>query len=134
MAAQLAAEDEAAILAKVDSVRASLASGDAAAYAAHFSEDVVLQPPNAPAVRGREALEAWGSTFPPIENLTWSNLEVQGEGDLAYAMNDYVLQMEGAPADQGKQLGVYRRAEGGGWEIVAVSFNSDNPIPTSETK
>lgn len=126
-AAQLTPQDSTDIRAIAGSALASLSSGDAATYAGLFSEDAILQPPNAPTVRGRTALEAWARGFPTAASLTWPNERLSGHGDVAYVTSDYVFQLAAMPSDRGKQLGVYRRDEGGNWQIAAVSYNSDLP-------
>jgi hypothetical protein len=78
-------------------------------------------------VRGRAALLEWGKAFPPIESLSFSDIQVTGEGNMAYGSSSYALKLKGMPLDHGKQLGVFRRTPGGVWEIQAVSFNSDLP-------
>lgn len=124
--AQLSSQDEAAIHSIHDSALAALVSGDVAAYAGHFSEDVILQPPNAPSVRGRAALEAWARGLPTGGSLSWPNLQVHGDGSIAYGTADYIRQIDGEEA-RGKQMGVFRRDPSGKWWIVAVSFSPDLP-------
>lgn len=127
VAAQLTAEDLSDLSRVEASAPNSLSSGDAATFAALFAEDVIFQPPNAPTVRGRDAVEAWARAFPKVVSLTWPNSKWHGEGDLAYVTTDYISQVEDMPGDRGKQMGVYRRNESGTWQIAAVSFNSDLP-------
>ena len=113
-------------------VRSSLAE-DYATWAAQFSEDAFLQPPNAPTVKGREDIQAWREAFPALEELTFSNVQVWGEGNLAYGTSDYALKLKDGPRDSGKQLVVFRRAQGGQWQVVGGSFSSDLPVPGPET-
>jgi len=127
-APQFTPQDEAAVRGVFDSSLKSLRAGDWAAWAGSFSDDGILQPPNAPTVTGRAALEAWGHAFPPIDSVSWPNVQVHGEGNLAYGTSDWTLKIRNMPPDHGKQLAVLRRAAGGKWEVVAVSFNSDVPL------
>ena len=92
----------------------------------------MLQPPNAPSVNGRAAIRAWGETFPALEDMSFPNVQVMGQGDMAYGTSGYVMTFEGAPRDTGKQLAVFRRTPSGGWEVVAVSFSSDLPAPVAQ--
>jgi ketosteroid isomerase-like protein len=103
-------------------------AGDWAGWAALYSEDAVLHPPNGTAVHGRDAIQSWGEAFPPVEAVEFSDVQVFGEGNVAYVTTAYALTIRGLPPDTGKQLGVCRRGVGG-WQIVAVSFNSDLPLP-----
>lgn len=127
-APQFTAQDEAAVRAVFDSALKYIQAGNWTAWAGIFSDDAILQPPNGPTVAGRAALEPWGRAFPPIESVTWPNVRVHGDGNMAYGTSDYELKLKDVPAaDHGKQLAVLRRGAGGKWEVVAVSFNSDLP-------
>jgi hypothetical protein len=88
-----------------------------------------LQPPNAPTVKGRPALLAWAKALPLVENVTFSNVQVWAEGNLAYETSGHALALKAIPPDTGKQLWVSRAAPSGTWEVVAVSFNSDGAVP-----
>jgi ketosteroid isomerase-like protein len=103
-------------------------AGDWAGWAALYAADAVLHPPNGAAVRGRDAIQKWGEAFPPVEALEFSDVQVFGEGNVAYVTTAYALTIKGLPPDIGTQLGVCRRGVGG-WQVVAVSFNSDLPLP-----
>jgi ketosteroid isomerase-like protein len=118
-------QDESAVRAVADSAVRYQLAGDWAAWAALFSEDGVLQPPNAPAVKGRAALLAWAKTLPPVEKAAFTNEQVWGDGNLSFGTSGYTYTLKGLPPDTGKQLWVSRRAPSGKWEVVVVSFNSD---------
>ena len=123
------AQDETALKAIADSAVRYQLTGDWPAFAALYSEDGVLQPPNSPAVKGRPALVAWGKALPPVEQAAFANVQVWGDGNLSYGTSAYTFKLQGLPPDTGKQLWVSRRAPGGKWEVVAVSFNSDLAMP-----
>ena len=55
------------------------------------------------------------------------DVQVSGEGNLAYGTSAVGMKVKGARADTAKQLVVFRRSLAGRWEIVAVSVNSDLP-------
>jgi ketosteroid isomerase-like protein len=124
----LAKEDVATLEQMFAAVVQLIRAGDWAGWAALYAEDAVLHPPNGPAVRGRAALQQWGEAFPPVEAIDFSNVQVSGEGNLAYGTSGYALTIKGQPPDTGKQLGVFRRGTSG-WQVVAVSFNSDLALP-----
>ena len=129
---QFTTQDEAQVRAVFDSALAYVQTGDWASWSALFSEDAFLQPPNGATVSGRARLRAWGEAFPPIESATWPNVQVSGgDGDIAYGTSAWTLKLRGLPADSGKQLAVLRRNANGKWEVAAVSFNSDLPLPSS---
>jgi len=127
-AADLSEQDIAAIQEVIDDVTNTLLEGDHAAWAALFAEDAVIYSPNTPAVRGREFLRSWVSAFPPTEELAFVDREIWGQGDYAFALSGYTFSVEGSPPDQGKQLWVFQRTDTG-WEVEALSYNSDLPIP-----
>jgi ketosteroid isomerase-like protein len=128
---EFSAQDEAAVKAVADSAVRYQLAGNWDAWAGLFAEDGVLYPPNAPAVKGRSALVAWAKQLPKVEQASFTNVEVVGEGRLSYGTSGYRSQLHGMPPDTGKQLWVSRRAGGGKWEVVAVSFNSDLRPPSS---
>lgn len=121
------AQDQAALRAAFDSVVAWVNAKQWDKWAGLYAENGVLQAPNAPAIRGRPAILAWGQAFPEVESLRFSNVEAAGEGNLGWGSSSYVLQIKGLAADSGKQLVVFQR-NGGKWEVAAASFNSDLPL------
>jgi ketosteroid isomerase-like protein len=126
---QFTSEDASRLRGMFDSTVANIRAHDWSTWSKQYTDDAVLQPPNAKTVKGRAAILAWGQAFPPMETLSFSNVQVSGEGDMAYGTSDYVLKVQGMPADTGKQLVVFRRSPSGKWEIPAVSFSSDLPVP-----
>ena len=130
--ATFSTQDEAAVRALADSAVRHQLAGDWPAFAALYSEDGVLHPPNAPVVQGRPALIAWGKSLPPVEKAAFTNVQVWGEGNLSYGTSGYAVSLKGLPPDTGKQLWVSRRGPGRKWEVVTVSFNSDLPMPTPQ--
>jgi ketosteroid isomerase-like protein len=127
--AELTAQEAAAVRKLFDDTVRYVRANNWTAWAGQWSEDGLFQPPNAAAVKGRAAILAWGKAFPPIEALAFSNVQVWGEGNLAYGASAYAMTIKGSPPDSGKQLVVFRRSAGGKWEVVAASFNSDLPVP-----
>ena len=124
----LSKEDVATLEGTFGAVVRLVRASDWAGWAALFAEDAVFHPPNGPAVRGRAAIREWGDAFPPLEAFDFSNVEVSGEGNVAYGTSGYSLTVKGLPLDNGKQLVVFRRGTSS-WQVVAVSFNSDLPLP-----
>lgn len=126
---QFTAQDEAAIRAEFEASIKDVQAGNWDAWAALYADDAVLQPPNAPAVRGHAALLSWGRAFPPVESASEANLQIHGDGNLAWATTDWSLQIKGMPADHGKELIVLKRGADGKWMVEAGSFSSDVPLP-----
>ena len=91
-------------------------------------------PPNGEAVRGRDAIIAWNENFPPYDDLQFTQVEVDGSGDMAFVYGTYSMVMtvsEGEePAnDRGKYIEIWRRQADGSWKVALDIFNSDMPIP-----
>ena len=129
---QFTAEDEATLRGMVEATARDFGAGDMKAWAQQYAKDAVFQPPNAPMVVGDANILAWGQAFPPVNDLTFSNIKVSGEGNVGYGTSSYDMAFTDAVADRGKQLVVFRRPPGGAWAIVAVSFNSDVPSSPRE--
>ena len=125
---QFTAEDEATLRGMVEATARDFGAGNMETWAQQYANDAVFQPPNAPMVVGQANILALGQAFPPLENLTFSNIMVSGEGNIGYGTSSYEMEFTDMATDQGKQLVVFRRPPGGTWAIVAVSFNSDRPV------
>jgi ketosteroid isomerase-like protein len=129
--AQFTAADEAEVRALFDSTVKHVSAGDMTSWAGQFTDDAIYQPPNAIAINGRPSILAYGQGFPPVEQLSMSEVNVWGEGDLAYGTSAIAIKIKDGPADTWKQLVVFRRAPAGRWEVAAVSVNSDLPPATA---
>ncbi|MGI9248375.1 MAG: YybH family protein [Woeseiaceae bacterium] len=129
---QFTAEDDATLRDMVEATARNFKAGDMETWAQHYANDAVFQPPNAPMVVGQANILAWGQAFPPVKDLTFSNVVMSGEGNVGYGTSSYDMAFKDMPADHGKQLVVFRRPPGGVWAIVAVSFNSDVPSSKGE--
>jgi len=127
---QFTAEDEATLSGIVEATARNFKAGDMETWAQHYANDAVFLPPNAPMVVGQANILAWGQAFPPLNELTFSNVTVSGEGNVGYGTSSYDMAFKDMSPDHGKQLVVFRRPPGGAWAIVAVSFSSD--VPSSE--
>ena len=137
------AVDEAAVGQAIEDMVAGWESaalaGDAAALAALYAEDAVLQPPNAPKAVGRAAIQAAltemlaATPFTAID-IVVDGSEVSKSGDIAWAHGSYTSTntVNGTPyEDTGKWLSVYENYDGR-WSHVADTWNSDTPMPGME--
>ena len=132
--AQFTPEDQSTIRKMFEATPGHYQSGDWRSWAALWSEDGFFYVPNQTPLRGRAALEAWGEKLPPIDDIRFGDIQVQGEGNLAFGTSTYVLALRGLPVDSGKQLAVFRRQPGTAeWKVVAASFNSDLPLARPES-
>jgi uncharacterized protein (TIGR02246 family) len=130
----LTASDEAALRQALDTEMKAANAADAAGWAAVYTQDAVVLRPHAPAVQGREAIQQWLATLPPISNAKGQGLEIAGYGDLAYLRGTYAMtfSIPGVPTpieDQGKFLQIYRRQSDGLWKMTREIYNSDLPLP-----
>jgi ketosteroid isomerase-like protein len=126
--AQFTAADEAAIRAVLDSALKNVNERDWTSWAGLFADSAVMQPPNAKALHGRQAILAFGQAFPPIERFSAWDVQIRGEGNLAYVTSAVEIKLKGGAPDTSKQLVVFRRSPAGRWEGVALSVNSDLPL------
>ena len=133
----VAAETE-AVRARSEAIVAAEAAQDADAALAFWAPDAVAQPAGAPQVQGHEAIRALYGQFYDTGQLkefegTTSHLVVSQGGDLAYeyGVNRTVFTgPEGDLLDMGKYLAVWQKIDGE-WYVVALSFTSDAPAPTT---
>ena len=128
--AEFTTQDEVSIRRMFDDRVASIRAGDWIAWSRQHADSIVVQPAHAPTIKGRAALLAWGQAFPRIDSLALSDIQVWGEGNVAYATSAYVLKLKDRPLDSGKELLVFRRPPRGDWQVVAFSLSSDLPPST----
>lgn len=129
-AAELSDDDLAAIRQQFDDVVRHLSANDRAAWANDFTEDGLFMIGNSPMVRGRAAIQEWGESSPAIVSIAFSDIEIHGRGDLAWAVSSTTLTLEGvAGTDRGKQLVVLERQPDGSWLTVAANVSTDLPLP-----
>ena len=119
---------------------ATFSSGEAEKLLALLTDDVVLMPPNEPAVVGKEAARAWVRNMFQrfkIEGTYTSTADLRLIGDSAFERMSFKLKLTpidgGAPIeDVGKGVHVYRRQAGGAWKIAQDIWNSDKPVPAAK--
>jgi len=126
-APEFTAADEAGLKSQIDSANVWIKARKFDLWVGRFADDAFLQPPNAKTATGHTALLAWANALPPMEALVFSNVQVTGDGNMAMGTTDYTLKFQGAPADTGKQIVVFRRSADGKWKTIGVSFSSDLP-------
>jgi ketosteroid isomerase-like protein len=102
------------------------------AVAAMYAEDAILGPPNQPAVKGRAAIRAWFSSFPPVTAFTAADVRIDGHGDLAYGHGTFEITVmppgaAGPIKNRGKYLDVRKKQKDGRWLYVVDFWSSDLP-------
>ena len=137
LSAQQKGADEAAIAKLRTAYQAAAATQDGAALAKLFAPDGVEMPPNAPAVAGRAAIEAFHKAFAKqwmMHGMTIVSTNTKVSGDTAYDVGTYkqglMPQTGGAVFDDtGKYVVLLRKDASGGWLITHAIYNSNNPPP-----
>jgi ketosteroid isomerase-like protein len=124
-----ASADRAAIARLAERENRAFASKDVDDILPVYSADVVMMPPNEPAIHGKDALRRWfaslfgQATFQPA-SCTSDDLELAG--DLAV---ERMTLRNGAGQATGKVIHVYRRQADGTWKITRDIWNDDAPTP-----
>jgi uncharacterized protein (TIGR02246 family) len=127
---RLADSDRQAIQAAVDGFTKAVLANDFTTAASYYAEDGMMLPPNGPVVQGRSAISALLDGFPPITAFTNTIVELEANGDLAYARLTYAMTMTPPGAkvplnDSGKVLIILRKQANGGWLTMRGMWNSD---------
>ena len=98
-----------------------------------YDRDAIMMAPNAPAVRGHEAILASLKLFPFFSDFRQESLEMEGFGDLAFSRDEYSFTMtlpgQSALKDKGKVIMIWRKQADGSWKVFREIWNSDLPAP-----
>lgn len=128
------AADAAAITAMSKARAEAFARGDAAGIAVHFTEDAVLMAPDAPAVTGPAAVQAYyQSIFDQYRTGLESRYdEVQVSGDLAYGrgfarVTLYPRAGGDSAVSTAKYLNILQRQPDGTWKTTHDIWNGNGP-------
>ncbi len=142
--AQPKGADDAAIAKVSTAYQTAAGSQDGPALAKLYTPDGVEMPPNAPAARGRAAIEAFHKGFAQqwmMHGMTISPKSLHVfNGDTAYEVGSYkqslMAQKTGAMVDDtGKYIVLLKKdAASGAWLITHSIYNSDNPPPAAPAK
>ena len=129
--------DEAAIAKSRTAFQTAAGTQDGAAIAKLFTADGVEMPPNAPAAKGRAAIEAYHKAFGQqwmMHGMTITSAETKVSVDTAYDAGTYKQQImsnkSGAVIDDvGKYIVLLKKDAGGAWLITHAIYNSNLPVP-----
>jgi len=129
--------DEAAIAKIRTAYQAAAGTQDGAALAKLYAPDGVEMPPNAPAAKGRPAIEAFHKAFGQqwmMHGMTITSAELKVHGDYAFDTGTYkqsVMPMKGGAVadDHGKYVVLLKKDGSGNWWISHAIYNSDVPPP-----
>ena len=131
------AEDTQALNAKRNQYVIDFNQGDAAAIAAHYTEEAKYLTQNSPMIIGREGIRAYiqAGFDAGVGNFKLTVIELSVYGDIAHDIGKYTLTIqpeEGeAINDSGKYLVILKR-ENGTWLLDAVSLNTSLPLSAPE--
>lgn len=113
-----------------------IATKDADKFASYYAQDATLLMPEAPAVNGRDNIEAAIKPMlaDPNFSLTFqaSKAEASKGGDFVYTIGRYSTTMS-SPTDKkpvthkGNYLTLYKKQADGNWKAVADMVSSDAP-------
>jgi ketosteroid isomerase-like protein len=104
--------------------------GDVETISRMYTEDAALLIPEAPIVRGREAIAGtWKSMIGSGEStLRVDTAEVEESGDWAYEVGGFLESApDGKVLNAGKYLVIWKLQPSGEWQIHRDIFNSDIP-------
>ena len=130
--AELSLDDVGAIKAIFPLVVERFLAGDFAGWASLYAEDGMLMPPNGATVIGRANLQAFAESFPKVTHLSFSDIGVQVQGNLAVGWSSLQMGTLGDDGvevnDTGKQLVAFEKQGDGSWQVTRAMFNSDLPL------
>jgi uncharacterized protein (TIGR02246 family) len=134
-----AAGDDAAVAKVRAAYQTASAAQDAAGVAKLYTADGVEMPPNAPAQKGRTAIEAFHKAFAQqfmMHGMTITPTETHVMGDRAVDVGSYkqtLMSMKGGGMadDTGKYVVLLKKDASGAWSITHAIYNSDLPPPAA---
>jgi len=135
--------DVAAIQALTEAWGAAAEAGDVAALVALRTDDVVQMPPDAPASRGKQALEDFYRSLFKQFSLGGSTWPVKGTEEIvvadgwAFHLSEYMLRISPkaggeATEERGKIIVICQQQPDGSWKIAREIWNRNNPPPGME--
>jgi len=119
----LGAADMKAIAALNDALGHAFTAKNWKAASALYTADGTLYPPGESAVKGRAAIEACLTAFPPVTAFSLRATKTDGRDDVAYVQGTFSMTLapkDGAVPEQasGYFLEVMRRQTNGTWQIA----------------
>ena len=98
----------------------------------HYAPDAIFMPPNAPEVRGREAITTFLMGFPTLTKFHTVDVEINGSSNLAFVRGTYELRLmiddSTEVTDIGKYIEIWQTMDDGSWLCTRDIFNSDLPL------
>jgi uncharacterized protein (TIGR02246 family) len=129
--------DEAAVAKVRTAYQTAQLAQDAVGIAKLYAPDGTEMPPNAPAAKGRAAIEAFHKAFAQqfmMHGMTITPTETKVMGDHAYDVGTYkqtLMSQKGGGMidDHGKYIVLLKKDASGAWWVSHAIYNSDVPLP-----
>lgn len=123
--------DAKAIAALNDAFGKAITAKDWKAASALYTADGTLYPPSESAVKGRPAIEACLTAFPPVTAFALRATKTDGRDDIAFVQGTFAMTLApkgGAAPEQasGYFLQVLRRQANGTWHIAVQMLSLHN--------
>ncbi len=139
-AAERTEADVAAIQALTEAWEAAAEAGDVATLVALRTDDVVQMPPDAPASRGKQALEDFYRSVFEQFSFGGSTWPVEGTEEIvvadgwAFHLSEYILRISPkaggeATEEHGKIIVICQQQPDGSWKLAREIWNRNNPPP-----
>ena len=127
--------DVQAIQEAADALNKAFMAGEMGAFVDIYADDIVLLPPNRPAMVGKEAALEWAKSFYAnftAEEFATTTEEIVVDKDWAFARVSFTWKLVpkagGEPVqDTVKGIVLWHRDPDGSWKRARVAWNSDSP-------
>ncbi len=126
----LSLEDRDALQAYAEEIVSQCLDRDFDPLVERLTDDVVLMPPDEPAVIGKAAAADFLEAYPIITAFSFTIESADGRADHAAVRSSFDLTVEtedGETRMVGKVLATYRK-EGGRWRVATQCWNLDAPV------
>jgi uncharacterized protein (TIGR02246 family) len=98
---------------------------------ANYTDDAVSLPNFSPMLKGKKAIREYSENMMKLglrfTKVTFTTIDVQVSGNMAFETGSYTMTLEMPPMgqmhDEGKFLTVYERAKDGSWKIKVETWN-----------
>lgn len=126
-------EDRAQLAANAEAATTAANSGDFTPWLNLYAADAVMLPPNSEPVTGAAAIAETMKSFPPLSNVKFAQVTVEGTADMAWVQGTYEMTMTppgAAPiSDRGKFIEIWKKQADGSWKIIRDIYNTSVPLP-----
>lgn len=133
---ELSDQDITTIRSTLDKYISTALAADWDSWGTTIAPDAIFFPPNQEPVVGREAIVAWGKSFPKLTSFTATFPEISGYKDLACASGPYSLTATAANGlsivDRGSHVDILKKQPDGTWLYSRAIWHSNLPLPAPQ--